>query len=326
MKVHCYNILLFSFTLIILLLSPSQVNNQMNHYNRAHMKNIEPTKSYRSLCECELYTSMYDDDPEMKEIMHDFDRQTSQRFEEYNERMNKNRQKCKEQCEKDIQQIIVKDKVQKSLAVKVEKGCLMCACGLGGGVAPVWSLVSGLWYATWSQYVSTTVVKMATDAGIAEGVKVGLIKITEMAKDIIKLQESEIPAIDVLQKFTTGIPAKDVTLSGIFKTINSNACGQFDSGPHAQFSTWVQGIAQRPNNLRSFTEQAQAVSTAFYNAEKSVLAEGAQATSSLTTAISASIIAIVVIVLVMVIIYLILHYRRKKKTNKKLQYTKLLKE
>ncbi|KNC35015.1 variant surface antigen rifin [Plasmodium falciparum RAJ116] len=91
------------------------VNNQMNHYNRAHMKNIEPTKSYRSLCECELYTSMYDDDPEMKEIMHDFDRQTSQRFEEYNERMNKNRQKCKEQCNRDIKNIILKDKIEKEL-------------------------------------------------------------------------------------------------------------------------------------------------------------------------------------------------------------------
>ncbi|KNC37954.1 rifin [Plasmodium falciparum RAJ116] len=40
----------------------------------------------------------------MKEIMHDFDRQTSQRFEEYNERMNKNRQKYK--LEKEMKQVL----------------------------------------------------------------------------------------------------------------------------------------------------------------------------------------------------------------------------
>ncbi|SCM18813.1 PIR protein, pseudogene, putative [Plasmodium sp.] len=115
MKIHCYNILLFSLLLHTFLLSSSQVNIEMNHYNTPHMKNREPTKSYRSLCECELYTSIYDDDPDMKEIMHDFDRQTSQRFEEYNERMNKNRQKCKEQCDRDIQKIILKDKIAKEL-------------------------------------------------------------------------------------------------------------------------------------------------------------------------------------------------------------------
>ncbi|ETW58817.1 hypothetical protein PFMC_05297 [Plasmodium falciparum CAMP/Malaysia] len=91
--------------------------------------------------------------------MHDFDRQTSQRFEEYNERMNKNRQKCKEQCDRDIQNIILKDKIakglkqqlttletnidtndiptcvcDKSVADKVEKTCLKCGGVLGGAV------------------------------------------------------------------------------------------------------------------------------------------------------------------------------------------------
>ncbi|ETW27267.1 hypothetical protein PFFCH_05306 [Plasmodium falciparum FCH/4] len=39
----------------------------------------------------------YDNDPEMKEMMENFDRQTSQRFKEYDERMIEKRQKCKEQ-------------------------------------------------------------------------------------------------------------------------------------------------------------------------------------------------------------------------------------
>ncbi|WP_228715144.1 hypothetical protein, partial [Klebsiella pneumoniae] len=68
----------------------------------------------------------------MKSVKENFNRQTSQRFEEYEERMREKRQKCKEQCDKDIQQIILKDKIEKSLEEKVEKGCLRCGCGLGG--------------------------------------------------------------------------------------------------------------------------------------------------------------------------------------------------
>ncbi|KYN93000.1 rifin, partial [Plasmodium reichenowi] len=55
--------------------------------------------------------------------------------------------------------------------------------------------------------------------------------------------------------------------------------------------------------------------------------ELAQITETSTYAYSAigySVLAILIIVLVMIIIYLILRYRRKKKMNKKDQYTKLL--
>ncbi|SOS77588.1 PIR protein, putative [Plasmodium sp. gorilla clade G1] len=316
MKLHYYKIFLFSLPLNIL-----DHNN-----NKPYITPSTSTTTSRVLSECDLYVSSYDNDPDMKSVKENFDRQTSQRFEEYNERMNDKRQKCKEQCDKDIQQIIVKDKVQKSLAEKVERGCLRCGCALGGGIVPVWGLVSGLWYATLSQYVSTTLVKMATDAGIAEGVKVGLLKVTELATTSLR-GSSNVPAIEVLQKITAGISAEDVTLSGIFKTININACGQFDTGPYAQFSTWIQSLS---GNQRIFTttyfKEAEAVSTSFNKAQTAVLAKGTQATSSLTTAIIASVVAIVVIVLVMVIIYLILRYRRKKKMTKKLQYTKLLKE
>ncbi|SOS76401.1 rifin [Plasmodium sp. gorilla clade G1] len=319
MKLHYTKILLFLIPLNILVTSLSNALNK----NKSHIIPHSRTTILRVLSECDIQTSIYDNDPDMKSVKQIFDRQTSRRFEEYEERIIKKRQKCKEQCDKDIQKIILKDKAQKSLAEKVEKGCLKCGCALGGGVAPIWGLVSGLWYATLSQYVSTTLVKMATDAGIAEGVKVGLLKVTQLATTTLG-GSNKVPAIDVLQTITAGISAENVTLSGIFKTINSNAGRQFDDGLYAEFSTWIQGIAQRPNTLSSFTEQAQEISTAFNKAQADVLAEGAQATSSLTTAIIASVVAIVVIVLVMIIIYLILRYRRKKKMNKKQQYTKLL--
>nr|SPJ13294.1 rifin PIR protein,putative [Plasmodium sp. DRC-Itaito] len=95
--------------------------------------------------------------------------------------MQEKRQKYKEQRDKNIQEIIEKDKMEKSLAEKVEKGCLMCGCGLGGGVLPVWGLISGLWYATLSQYVSTTVAKAATDAGVKAAIE-GLGNIFELVK------------------------------------------------------------------------------------------------------------------------------------------------
>ncbi|EWC76145.1 hypothetical protein C923_03187 [Plasmodium falciparum UGT5.1] len=199
MKVHCYNILLFSFTLIILLLSPSQVNNQMNHYNRAHMKNIEPTKSYRSLYECGLYSpANNDNDPEMKRVMQQFEDRTSQRFLEYDERMQSKRMQCKEQCDKEIQKIILKDKLEKqmeqqlttletkidtddiptcvcekSLADKVEKGCLRCGYGLGT-VAPTVGLIGAVAVHVWKP--------LALKAAIAKAIAEGTAKIAEAAE------------------------------------------------------------------------------------------------------------------------------------------------
>lgn len=50
----------------------------------------------------------YDNDSEMKEVMQNFNKETEQRFYEYDKHMIKNRQKCKDQCDKEIQQIIFK--------------------------------------------------------------------------------------------------------------------------------------------------------------------------------------------------------------------------
>ncbi|CDO62033.1 rifin, partial [Plasmodium reichenowi] len=160
MKVHYINILLLALPLNIL------VYNQWNHKSTTP----HPTPSTRLLCECELYEpANYDNDQEMKRVMENFNRQTSQRFKEYDERLQSKRKKCKEQCDKEIQKIILKDKLEKelmdkfatlhtdiqsdaiptcvcekSLADKVEKGCLRCTQNLGGIVAPSSGVLAGI--------------------------------------------------------------------------------------------------------------------------------------------------------------------------------------
>ncbi|SOS77440.1 rifin [Plasmodium sp. gorilla clade G1] len=206
MKLHYANILLFSLPLNILVTSSSSnVNDQSNYVNITHHKpNTKSAKiqTTRLLCECDLYTSIYNNDTEMKNVMENFNKQTEQRFEEYNERMNKNRQKCKEQCDKEIQKIILKDKIekelsgtlsalqtdiqsdaiptctcQKSVADKVEKRCLKCGGILGVGVAPSLGLlgeIGGLVINNWTNtpFYKTFLV-FAEKQGIAAGAKAG---------------------------------------------------------------------------------------------------------------------------------------------------------
>ncbi|SOS81842.1 PIR protein, putative [Plasmodium sp.] len=322
MKLQYTKILLFSLSLSIFVTTSPNVHKKNKEYITSRHT---PTTTSRVLSACDIQTSIYDNDPEMRSVKEYFDRQTSQRFEERNERMKDKRQKCKEQCDKDIQEIIVKDKIGKSLAERVEKGCLMCACGLGGGVAPVWGLVSGLWYATWINYTNTTLVKIATDKGIAEGLKVGLTKATEIATQILK-DSTKVPSIDVLKNITADVFTENITLLDIFKHIGSNMYDTLDAKGYSQYCFTLESIA-KPTTIRSFySQQAAAVTNAVSDAKKLVLADAAPTTNALTTAIIASVIAIVVIALVMIIIYLILRYRRKKKMKKKQQYTKLLKE
>ncbi|KOB84775.1 hypothetical protein PFDG_00093 [Plasmodium falciparum Dd2] len=348
MKVHYINILLFAFPLNIL------VNTQRNHKKIIlRTPKTEPTKIHRSLCECELYAPPnYDNDPEMKEVMEIFDLQTSERFREYDERMQDKRKKCKEQCEKDIQKIILKDKIEKeltekfsaletnieindiptcvcekSVADKVEKTCLKCGGVLGFGIAPWWGLVSALWYAGWINYTTTTLVKIATDAGIAEGLKVGLVKVAEIVTQLSKDIPIKIPTIEALTKMTSGTFTNEISLPGIFKTLDKAMLGKFEEGEYSGFSTWIQSLSKTPRLFTTnFSKEAAEVTKAVTDAKTVVLTEGTHATSSLTTAIIVSVVAIVLIVLVMVIIYLILRYRRKKKMKKKLQYIKILNE
>ncbi|CDO61591.1 rifin, partial [Plasmodium reichenowi] len=217
MKLHYPKILLFLFLLNILV------------HNNKNKPSITPhhTQTNRSLCECDTQSSNYDKDADMKSVKENFDRRTSQRFEEYEERMKDKRQKRKEERDKNIQKIIEEDKREKSLAKKVEKGCLRCGCGLGGGILPVWGLVSGLWYGTWLQYLSAK----ALPAGIKKGIEVG---ITEIIKIFETTRTSKVPEITLEQILSSGKFTKSVSLfdmakhiSTMYEELQAQGFGQF---------------------------------------------------------------------------------------------------
>ncbi|ETW43496.1 hypothetical protein PFNF135_02409 [Plasmodium falciparum NF135/5.C10] len=276
--------------------------------NKPYITRYTPNTTSRVLSECDTYTSVYDNDPEMKGVMQDFNRQASQRFEEYDERMKDKRRKCKKQCDKDIQEIIVKDKIKKSLAEKVERCCLRCGCGLGGGVAPVWGLVSGLWYGTWTQYV--------TQAPIQKGIET-VISLLDSFPGITKLPGVPLTKIITSENYFSGnliiksIESKAVPLCSVKRTETLAFCDFIKNG-----NDLIKQVSNSAKSAATFGEQAA-------SAEAANLAPK---TLTLTNTIIVSFVAIVVIVLVMLIIYFILHYRRKKKMKKKQQYTKLLKE
>ncbi|EUT79330.1 hypothetical protein PFAG_05897 [Plasmodium falciparum Santa Lucia] len=328
MKIHYINILLFVIPLNIL------INDQRNHKSTTpHTPKIPTT---RLLCECDLYMPNYDNDPQMKAVMENYNRQTSDRFKEYDERMKTTRQKCKDKCDKEIQNIILKDKLEKqmeqqlttletkidtddiptcicekSLADKTEKFCLNCGKTMGG-VAPGWGLVSGLGYVGWTNYVTQT----ALQKGIEEGVKYGIqeLKYFPGLSGLIKFSE-----IKNLINHTNY--ANRMTYITFVKSVYNTKC--VVKNHSFCLSTIIsneKALSQRGSQIAD-----NAVGMAKIT-EGGVLEKAAPVTSSLTNTIIASVVAILVIVLVMVIIYMILRYRRKKKMKKKLQYIKLLEE
>ncbi|ETW38856.1 hypothetical protein PFTANZ_00434 [Plasmodium falciparum Tanzania (2000708)] len=159
MKLHYTKILLFFFPLNILVTSYHVYSKNKPSITSHH------TQTNRSLCECDTQSTNYNNDEDMKSVKENFDRQMSQRFEEYEERMKDKRQKHKEERDKNIQEIIKKDKREKSLAQKVEKGCVRCGCALGGVAASV-----GIF--------GTVAVKELTKAAITTA--------TELAKEAVK--------------------------------------------------------------------------------------------------------------------------------------------
>ncbi|ETW49757.1 hypothetical protein PFMALIP_02291 [Plasmodium falciparum MaliPS096_E11] len=190
MKVHYINILLFSLPLNIL------VYNGRNHNSTTH--DTPKIPNTRLLCECELYGPLnYDNDPQMKKVMEIFNKQTQQRFHEYDEHMKKKRQECKDRCDKEIQKIILKDKLEKqmaqqlttletkidsddiptcicekSMADKTEKFCLNCGKNMAA-IAPWWGLVCGSGYAGWLHSAMAAAIDKAIAEGAAAGIKAG---------------------------------------------------------------------------------------------------------------------------------------------------------
>ncbi|CDO61553.1 rifin [Plasmodium reichenowi] len=367
MKVHFINILLFALPLNILL------------YNQRNHKSTTPrhTPITRLLCECELYApANYDNDLEMKSVMQQFEDRTSQRFHEYDNRIKTTRQKCKERCDKEIQKIILKDKLEKelmdkfatldtdiqsdaiptcvcekSVADKVEKGCLRCTQNLGGIVAPSSGVLAGIAEAAlsvWKPAALKAAARYAMKEGAAQGLASGIQAGKEAVIGAFKLLDIEKLSIGPLDSFfTEGYYINITKLTDVIFKQRSAMCGVGEStlgeamctkintnlgtiGPYALPDQYA-----IPKVLKGIVGGAQ--KTADYVTETTTESVTAELTTKNTnlinticgtwdTAITASIIAIVVIVLIMVIIYLILRYRRKKKMKKKLQYIKLLEE
>ncbi|SOS81668.1 PIR protein [Plasmodium sp.] len=373
MKVHYINILLFPLPLNILV-----INTHKKPYIIHHTQKIPTT---RLLCECDLYMPNYDNDLEMKRVMQQFQDRTSQRFHEYNDHMIKNRQKCKEKCDKEIQKIILKDKLEKqmeqqlttletkidtgdiptcicekSLADKVEKGCLRCTQNLGGIVAPSSGVLGGIGEAALSVW-KPKALEAAAKYAMSEGLAAGKIAGETMG---VKTVMAELEALDVLklcpqisESFfikTSYANSKDIAniilrhYKVMCESLNSNvdpssACKGFQlkfrihlSEINTYGTPAHNAIPERVGEVvagakeaaaKAVKDASESVTTAIKAQETNVI-NATYAGYEIT--IIASIIAILIIILIMIIIYLFLRYRRKKKMKKKLQYIKLLEE
>ncbi|ETW33426.1 hypothetical protein PFTANZ_05856 [Plasmodium falciparum Tanzania (2000708)] len=348
MKIHYINILLFAFTL------NTSEHNQRNHNSTTYHTTISKrTKTHRSLCECDLYMPNYENDPQMKKVIQQFYDRTTQRFHEYDDRMKTTRQKCKDKCDKEIQKIILKDKLEKelmdkfatlqtdiqkdgiptcicekSIAEKTEKGCLRCGYGLGS-VAPMIGLTGSVAVNVWKTAelaaAKAAAAKAAGDAATEAGMKAVVSKINVWSNGftaykgfvnlapIVKKSNFNCPA--ALRKSAMALANKSCDFEG--RGINSSFCNTLYYGEETTFEPFAQaGIAKYKTE---FASQKALLEAAELDAVDATY-------TSFQTSIIAPIITIVVIVLIMVIIYLILRYRRKKKMKKKLQYIKLLEE
>ncbi|EWC87277.1 hypothetical protein PFNF54_04054 [Plasmodium falciparum NF54] len=288
----------------------------------------------------------------MKSVKENFDRQTSQRLREYDERLQDKRQKRKEQRDKNIQKIIHKDKMEKKLAEKIEKGCLMCACGLGSVAGSVGLLGGFGIYVSKSAALATAIAEGAETAKAAgEAARIPA-AIDAVIKGITKVFGVSTLGVQRLESLFTANIYNNVTMiaRAINEQYNPSSCilPIGGSGADKSICPWVmekylpaqnipemtRGGALSMNDVietavKSIVTDAKTVAeTAAKKATEEAIKASTDAVESAyaacQTAIIASVVAILVIVLVMMIIYLILRYRRKKKMNKKQQYTKLL--
>ncbi|SOV84083.1 rifin PIR protein, putative [Plasmodium reichenowi] len=349
MKVHYINILLFALPLNIL------EHNQRNHNITPHYTPKIPTT--RLLCECELYApANYDNDPQMKEVMQQFEDRTSQRFHEYDDRMVEKRKQCKDKCDKEIEKIILKDKLEKelmdkfatlqtdiqsdaiptcvcekSIADKMEKFCLNCGMNVGGVVTLSSGVLGGIAEGAISvlqPLAITAAENAAKDAATALATQAGM--------DAVKLKIKGLRAafldsegfVDLISIVKETTYKNGDALVDAAKKVIGNACMKKDGSLTSFYnSITIKGDSYIGNFAQDGATAYQTTLTTKTPALTKAKVGVVEATySSYEITIIASIIAIVVIVLIMIIIYLILRHRRKKKMKKKLQYIKLLEE
>ncbi|CDO61609.1 rifin [Plasmodium reichenowi] len=323
MKLHYPKILLFALPITILLTLYHEHNKNKPYITRHH------TQTNRSLCECDLESSIYDKDADMKSVKEIFDRRTSQRLREYDERMQDKRQKRKEDRDKNIQKIVEKDKMDKSLAEKVEKGCLRCGCALGGVAASV-GLFGGLGIYGWK---TSAIAAAAKAKGAKEGVKILIsslnteLRIEELLGSPLKefiTTENYLDATIIIGHieqqyktcFATGSRYEQILLYSRYKSMSE--AQRITTALHDAKISVGEAVEKAREMTISVTKSQMA------SLEADELSKITTASTQLYSAIGYSVLAIVIIILIMVIMYLILRRRRKKKMNKKAQYTKLL--
>ncbi|KNG75462.1 rifin [Plasmodium falciparum IGH-CR14] len=253
----------------------------------------KPTPISRVLSECDLYISSCDNDPDMKSVKENFDRQTSQRFEEYEKRMIKNRKRCKEQCDKDIQEIIVKDKVEKSLSEKVEKGCLKCGCGLGGVAAGV-GIIGAIAVNEWTKASLLDAAQKGIEAGIEAAIR-GLEKIYVLSDFKLINWAAKINGTNFLKPNSL----VEIVNEAYYKCIDVEAptdslfCGAMEGLGKRSITFPVETISPMA------ADAASAAGEAAKTVEKAQIASVNAESAHLYSAIGYSVTAILIIVLVM---------------------------
>ncbi|EUT75437.1 hypothetical protein PFAG_05999 [Plasmodium falciparum Santa Lucia] len=294
----------------------------------------------------------------MKTGMQQFHDRTTQRFQEYDERMKTTRQKCREQCDKEIQKIILKDKIEKelmhkfatlhtdiqsdaiptcvcekSLADKVEKTCLRCTQNLGGIVAPSSGVLAGIaegalivWKPAAIKAAKAAAAKAASDAATQAGIEAVRLEINKLSVYF----NGTTGFVDLTPIVTSSTYDNGLVLVECAKKLIGDLSSNGRGGYTGFYNTAIH-TESGELYVGNFGGIGKAAHDAKLASETTALTEakvGAVDTTygGFQTYITASVIAIVVIVLIMVIIYLILRYRRKKKMKKKLQYIKLLEE
>ncbi|SOS81886.1 PIR protein, putative [Plasmodium sp.] len=288
------------------------VHNQRNHKKYIfRTPKTKPIKPHRILCECELYApSNYENDPEMKEVMQDFDRQTSQRFRQYDERVQDKRKQCKEQCEQDIQKIILKEKIQKelteklaaletnidindiptcicekSMTDKVEKTCLKCGGVLGGGVAPEFGLIGGTalyGISVWKPKAILAAIAAAHKSGEAAGKAAGLKAALEAVID--GLYDKFILSILHGKELKDIVTTKDFInpnyIAQAVKFEKDNICWKTElPGTHETFCS----IQYQGNNFGWFDKYIEANSETIFRKATKAAAQAAEATTNEVT-------------------------------------------
>ncbi|SCM18810.1 PIR protein, putative [Plasmodium sp.] len=252
MKIHYINILLFAVPLNILV--------TLCHANSHNKPSTTPRhiQTTRLLCECELFAPQnYDNDSEMKSVMQQFHDRTTQRFQEYDESLHEKRQVCKDNCDKEIQKIILKDKIEKeltekfsllhtdiqsddiptcicekSLADKVEKVCLRCGSIFGAAMPELGSVGGSLLYALnqWKTGALLTATKYAMAQGATKGAVAGNAKGVEIVLVGLKKLGVEDLCPELLKSIGAKIPYYDITnIANAIVTNKNQICGLYQS-------------------------------------------------------------------------------------------------